>query len=217
MMWQFGNIDADWTDVSPNDIWRHARNFVRGLSPVSAKSGLGYLRRFLRFVHLKGACGPQLPNSIPKVAITRNVSRPEILSDHQRKRLLRSLLSKSPIGKRDYAMVLLMLDLGLRCGEVIGLELNDIDWEARQLSIRKTKTGRGRVLPIPSLVFEALRAYINVARPLTNDTHVFVRHLRRTGYPLTRSALKAIVGRAYRHCGFPLRWSGTHRLRHTFA
>jgi integrase/recombinase XerD len=117
-----------------------------------------------------------------------------------------------------YAMILCMLDLGLRCGEVIGLRLGDIDWKRRWLNVRVTKTGRGRQLPLPDHVRRAMLEYVKTARPQnTPSDHVFVRHSRRSGYPLTRSALKGIVHRAYRHCGFPPNWTGTHRLRHTFA
>jgi integrase len=111
-----------------------------------------------------------------------------------------------------------MLDLGLRAGEVIGLRLQDIDWQARQLSVRFTKTGRGRRLPLPTDVLKALRDYLRTGRPQNASfDHVFLRHPRRSGYPLSRSALKAMVRLAYCHCGFPPTWSGTHRLRHTFA
>jgi site-specific recombinase XerD len=52
---------------------------------------------------------------------------------------------------------------------------------------------------------------------MTSSDHVFVRHPRRVGHPLSRCALKAMISTAYRRCGFPKSWSGTHRLRHTFA
>lgn len=219
MQWQFGKGESDWSKVSPRDIWCFARHYVRGIQPISAKSGLGYLRRFLRFVHLRGACGAELARAIPKVAVRRSASsRPEILSDQQRRQLLACFARTSPQGKRDYAMVLAMLDLGLRCGEVIGLRLPDVDWKERQWRIRVTKTGRGRLLPLPTRVFNAVQDYVKSARPqIDSIDHLFVRHIRRCGHPLTRSALKGIVSRAYRRCGFPTSWSGTHRLRHTFA
>lgn len=81
-----------------------------------------------------------------------------------------------------------------------------------------TKTGRGRQLPLPRQVLEAVRHYSKDGRPQNGpDDHVFLRHPRRYGYPLSRSALKAMVGQACRHCGFPPSWWGTHRLHHTCA
>jgi len=218
MEWQFGRGRAHWSQVRPTDIWRFARQYVRGIKPISAKSGLGYVRRFLSFVHLRGACGPELAAAIPKVAVCGQAPRPEILSERQQRDLLGSIARTSAQGKRDYAMILCMLHLGLRGAEVTGLRLEDIDWRRRRLTIRITKTGRGRQLPLPKRVWAALRDYVKNAR-LHRDTvdHVFVRHSRRCGYPLTRAALKGIVHRAYHRCGFPPTWSGTHRLRHTFA
>jgi integrase len=111
-----------------------------------------------------------------------------------------------------------MLDLGLRGGEVRGLRLQDIDWQARRLNIRVTKTGRGRQLPLPGQVREALRDYVKFGRPQNvSYDHVFLRHPRRSGYPMSRGVLKSMVRLAYKRCAFPSTWSGTHRLRHTFA
>jgi len=218
MEWQFGAGRANWSRVQPTDIWRFARHYVRGVKPITGKSRLGYVRRFLNFVHLRGACGPELAVAIPKVAVCRAAPRPEVLSHSQRRKLLAFFRRTTPEGKRNYAMILCMLDLGLRGGEVIGLRLPDVDWRARRLNVRVTKTGRGRQLPLPTHVLEALQDYIRTGRPQNvSFDHVFLRHPRRRGYPLSRSVLKAMVRWAYRHCGFPSTWSGTHRLRHTFA
>jgi site-specific recombinase XerD len=218
MEWQFGNDRAKWSRVQPADIWRFARHYVRGVKPTTAKSRLGYVRRFLSFVHLRGACGPQLAAAIPKIAQSGGPPRPQVLTPQQRDKLLACFVRSTPEGQRNYAMTLCMVDLGLRAGEVIGLRLPDIDWQGHRLTIRVTKTGRGRQLPLPRHVMEALRHYIKDGRPQNGlDDHLFLRHPRRGGYPLSRSALKGIIGQAYRHCGFPPGWWGTHRLRHTFA
>jgi integrase len=218
MEWQFGTAQANWSQVQPTDIWSFARHHVRGVKPIMGKSRLGYVRRFLRFVHLRGACGPQLAAAIPKVAVYGGPPRTEVLTPQQQRKLRASFPRSTREGKRNYAMTLCMLDLGLRRGEVIGLRLQDIDWRARRLNIRVTKTGRGRQLPLPDPVLEALRDYIKAGRPQnTLFDHVFLRHPRRSGYPLSQSALSAMIQLAYRHCGFPATWSGTHRLRHTFA
>ncbi|MGB9275619.1 MAG: tyrosine-type recombinase/integrase [Terrimicrobiaceae bacterium] len=152
------------------------------------------------------------------IAVPGHASRPQILSERQQRELRASFRRTSPEGKRDYAMTLCMLDLGLRGCEVVALRLQDIDWQGRRLHIPATKTGQGRLLPIPRRIFAALRDYVENGRPAAEAfDHVFVRHPRRIGHPLSRSALKAMVSRAYQRCGFPESWSGTHRLRHTFA
>lgn len=218
MEWRFGSGRADWSRVQPTDMWRFARHYIRGFKPATSKSRLGYLRRFLSYVHLRGACGPELAAAIPKVAVCRASPRPEVLSPAQRRKLLAFFPRTTPEGKRNYAMILCMLDLGLRAGEVIRLRLQDIDWKTHRLNIQFTKTGRGRQLPLPKLIRKALQDYVRTGRPQNSSfDQVFLRHPRRLGYPLSRGVLKAMVRGAYRHCGFPSSWSGTHRLRHTFA
>jgi len=216
--WQFGTGRAKWLRVRPSDIWSFAHHWVRGVKPATGRWRLGYVRRFLSFVHLQGACGPELAAAIPKVAVNGGPCRPEILTSQQRRQLSAAFERTTPEGKRDYAMTLCLLDLGLRAGEVIGLRVQDIDWQARQLQVRLTKTGQRRQLPLPAHVWRALRDYHATARPQNAASdHLFLRHPQRQGYPLSRDALKAMVRRAYRRCGFPSTWSGTHRLRHTFA
>jgi integrase/recombinase XerD len=214
----FGRGRANWARVQALDIWRFARQHVRGVKPSYAKDRLGQVRRFLRFVLMQGACSQQLLTAFPKVALRGSSTRPEILSEQQERTLLTCFDRKSPEGKRDYAMTLCMLHLGLRSVEVSRLKITDIDWKRRVLNVPPAKNGCGRRLPIPRRVFRALRDYVKTGRPKDSSfAHLFLRHPRRRGHPLSGSALRQRVLRAYRRCGFPQTWSGTHRLRHTFA
>ena len=218
LRWQFGHAKADWSRVHRSDIWAFAQHCSTGVKPIFAKARLGHLRRFLSFVQLRGACSMELAAAIPKIAVHEHSTPPQILSDRQQQQLRGSFDRTQPEGKRNYAMTLCMLDLGLRGSEVINLHLSDIDWQGHWLHVRATKTGRGRELPIPNRVFAALRDYVESARPkVATFNHVFLRHPRRVGHPLSRCALKAMISAAYRRCKFPKSWSGTHRLRHTFA
>jgi site-specific recombinase XerD len=218
LRWQFGRDRVDWSRVHASDIWAFAQHCSTGVKPIFAKARLGHLRRFLSFVQLRGECSKEIPAAIPKIAVHGYSTRPQILSDRQQRQLRGCFERTRPERKRNYAMTLCMLDLGLRGSEVIKLQLADIDWQGHWLHVPGTKTGRGRQLPIPHRVYAALRDYVENARPTMGSfDHVFVRHPRRIGHPLSRCALKAMIFRAYRSCEFPKSWSGTHRLRHTFA
>ena len=218
LRWQFGRSVPEWSLVTPEDIRTFALRRVRGVKPIYAKGRLNRLRLFLRFVHMRGVCSAQLITAIPKIAIRPEERRLEVLSQEQCEDLLKSFSLTSPEGQRDYAMILCMLDLGLRGAEVINLRLQSVDWKERRLSVPATKTGRGRELPIPNHLFAALRKYIKDGRPRgSRFDYLFLRQPRRSGHPLTRQALRHAVERAYRRCGFPESWYGTHRLRHTFA
>jgi site-specific recombinase XerD len=215
--WQFGRGAAEWSAVTPEEIRIFAQHRVRGVKPIYAKARLGRLRRFLLFVHMRGACSAQLAAAVPKIAIRPEACRPEILSPEQGRALL-ATFSLTPEGRRDHAMTLCMLDLGMRGVEVISLRMQDVDWEERRLSVPPTKTGRGRELPLPNHVFVALQRYVKNGRPSgSRFDYLFLRHPRRCGHPLTRQVLKYAMERAYRRSGLPEAWHGTHRLRHTFA
>ena len=114
-------------------------------------------------------------------------------------------------------MILCGARLGLRPGEVVGLHLEDIDWRAGTLRIRKRKTGRGALLPLPHDVGRAIAAYLRGERPPTRARHVFVLHRLHVGAPASArvfgDAMRAALGRA--EITAPV--GGPYVLRHTLA
>ena len=214
----FGKGKANWARVQPADLWQFALRHTSGVSASHAEERLGQVRRFLQFAVMQGACSQPLLTSFPKVANYGSCTRPSILSKEQERELLACFDRRSPEGKRDYAMTMCMLHLGLRAVEVVRLKLGDADWQNSCLRVPPAKMGRGRRLPIPAQVLVALRDYVTNGRPEgTSFNQLFLRHPRRRGYPLSQAVLKHTIIRAYRRCGFPRSWCGTHRLRHTFA
>lgn len=116
-------------------------------------------------------------------------------------------------GRRDYAVLVVLVRLGLRAGEVARLALEDIDWPAGEIVVH----GKGRRedrLPLPVDVGEAIAGYLQRGRPRTSRREVFLRALAPVG-PLGRGGVSSIVRRACRRAGIaPV---GAHRLRHTLA
>ena len=108
-----------------------------------------------------------------------------------------------------------MVDLGLREREVVSLELDDIDWEAGTLRIRKGKSLRVDVLPLPQTTGSAIAAYLQSERPTTVNRHVFVRHVAPVDEPIRPDVVRNTVRLAYRRCGLP--YTRVHILRHTLA
>jgi integrase/recombinase XerD len=217
LSWCFHHHAPNWKDVRTKDIWAYAHQHIRGKTPRSANGYMGQLRGFLRYVHLCGQCAPALVAAVPRVTTHGRGHRCIALSEQQRCKLLQAFDKTRPEGRRDYAMMLCMLDLGLRATEVVRLQLDGVDWASGYVVIPKTKTDRGRELPVPRHVLTAVRQYARRGRPRTEATQLFVRHGRRGGQPLTRGIIKQALQAAYRRCGFPRTWNGTHRLRHTFA
>jgi integrase len=95
------------------------------------------------------------------------------------------------------------------------LELEDIDWEAGTLRIRKGKSLRVDVLPLPQTTGRAIAAYLRSERPTTVNRHVFVRHVAPVDEPIRPDVVRNTVRLAYRRCGLP--YTRVHILRHTLA
>lgn len=218
LTWQFGAKPCDWNKVRVQDIWRYSDESSRDYKATVANQRLGYLRAFLRFMHLHGQCPIALANAVSFRATFGFESRaPQILSEEQRTAFLSAFDRSQTEGARDYAMALCMIDLGLRVGEVVLLKLSDISWNEGCLNVPGIKSHGPRTVPLVPRLREALRDYVDRFRPQTDSDRLFVRHPRFRGAPLDVSAASHAMRCAYRRCGFPVAWSGVHRLRHTFA
>jgi integrase/recombinase XerD len=182
-------------------------------SVARAKAQAAALRSFLRFLHVEGLVGAPLAQAVPPVANRKGTGLPRGLEPSAVARLLASCDRRTRLGRRDYAMLLLLARLGLRAGEVARLALDDIDWRAGQLTVRG-KGGRQDRLPLPADVGAAIAGYLRRGRPSTGDRRVFVRVLA----PAVGLGPTAVIWAVYSACdraGLPR--VGAHRLRHTLA
>jgi site-specific recombinase XerD len=219
LAWQFGRRPTDWSRVGPKDIIDYARELATGgLRRTTIKSRLSALRQFLRFIVIRGAGSPALVEAVPSVSTYgQSPTRPAVLTEEQRRKLLLSFPRRTPVGRRNYAMTICMIDLGLRISEVIGLRVGSFDDKQHLLTVPAVKKGRGRTLPLPRRVEAALLAYIQKGRPQSDCHQLFLSDPKRRGTALSVGAARQHVIRAFRRCGFPTSWCGVHRLRHTFA
>lgn len=219
MGWQFGGRPARWSQVQAADLWHYGEWCVRAKrhKPNYINRKLSALRQFLSFVHLRGACSAQLGYAVPKISNYGQSASSDFLTDRQRQSLLSSFNLRSAIGRRDHAMALCMVDLGFRAIEVARLRLSDIDWRREELDVPVAKASRGRRLPLPRHVAQALRVYIDRWRPASLCPQVFMGHRAPINRPITTMVVRTAMHRAYQRCGLPQGWSGTHRLRRTFA
>jgi integrase/recombinase XerD len=171
------------------------------------------VRSLLRFMHVRGHIGVPLVGAVPKIAGWRLTSLPRDVSDVVVDALLGSCDRRTSVGRRDFAILLLLVRLGLRAGEVAALRLEDVDWRRGEMEIRG-KGGRMDRLPLPRDVGDALVAYLRRGRPTCEARTVFVSHRAPHG-TLRSSAVTSRVGWAARDAGIPP--FGAHRLRHTVA
>jgi len=171
------------------------------------------LRAFLRFCHLEGLVDADLSAAALSIRGRRTSSLPQGISPADARALLRSCDRRRALGRRDYAVLVTLLRLGLRASEVATLALDDIDWRAGEIVVH----GKGRRadrLPLPAEVGEAIAGYLQRGRPKTTRREVFLSGIAPIA-PVARVGVSSIVRRACRRAGVaPV---GAHRLRHTMA
>jgi site-specific recombinase XerD len=170
------------------------------------------LRPLLRFLHVAGLIEMPLVWAVPGVADLRDRSLPRGLEPKVVARLLASCDRRRTVGRRDYAIVLLLVRLGLRAAEVAAIELGDLDWRRGEILVRG-KRNRHDLLPLPVDVGEAIVSYLK-RRGRSEWPVVFVRVTAPAG-PLSNDAVRGVVHDACVRAGVaPV---GAHRLRHTAA
>lgn len=184
-----------------------------GLTRKTAQMTASSLRSFLRFLHATGIVGVDLAPAVPAFAFWRLSGLPEPLTSEQVQALVGACDPSRPVGRRDLAVIGCLLRLGLRCGEVAGLRLEDLDWTSGTVTVHG-KGNRVDLLPLPVDVGRLLVGYLRQGRPTTSKRTVFVTAVA-PFTALTRSGVSCIVARAARRAG--LGTIHAHRLRHTAA
>ena len=190
---------------------------IRGCRPAHAKTMVGALRVYLRFLATNGSCQPGLDHMLPTVAEWRLSSLPRYLDANQAALLIDSCSKDGPQGLRDRAIVLLLLRLGLRAGDIASMRLTDIDWQGATLLVR----GKGRRdvrLPLPQDAGDAVLDYIEHGRPPVAIDRVFL--CLNAPFRPVRSGMivSGIVRAALRRAGIENPPShGANLLRHTVA
>ncbi len=201
--------------------------FVRGFLAGLFDGGPVKLSRLcagdvVRFIHLhylryRGEIPHNLADAVPTVANWSMTSIPRAIPPDLVRRLLASINRHTAMGQRDYAILLLLARLGLRAGEVARIELEDIDWNAGSVSVRR-KGGQRGILPLPEDVGAAIAAYLRHGRPRNSSSRcVFLRSrapLRGFQGPV---AIASLVQHNLTRAGIKAPTHGAHQFRHGLA
>ena len=206
--------ELDLSGLTASEVTTFLLEFSRGRSSKSAKATATALRSLLGFLHVEGTLASSLIGAVPAVASWQLAPLPRGLEPGEVSRLLASCDRRTRAGRRDFAMMLLMVRLGLRAAEVAGLELDDIDWRAGEIVVHG-KGGRDERLPLPDDVGQAVAGYLQRGRPATAQGRcVFVR-LNAPHRGLIPTTVTQAVFAAGQRAG--LGTVRAHRLRHTAA
>jgi len=211
----FGKGPLTLDELDPKQVIRFMVRRSEGMNPQSLHLVASGLRSFLRFLYQRGELVRDLAASIPKVANRRLSELPKFLEPENIERLLKACPQDTPLGQRDHAILLLLARLGLRPGEVAQLELDDIDWERGEISVRG-KSARHDRLPIPQDVGEALARYLGRVRPRGPSRRVFLRMRAPLQEIACPTAIGHAVKRALARAGLPPS-ERSYLLRHGLA
>ena len=198
-------------ELNAADVSGFMTSQCRRVSARQAQRLATGLRSFLGFALVEGLISTPLAGAVPSVARWSGAGLPRGLTAKQTAALLSSCDRRRAIGRRDYAILLLLVRLGLRAAEVAALRLDDIDWRAGEIVVH----GKGRSeerLPLPADVGAAIAVYLRRGRPRRPEREVFLRvcaPLR----GLSPDGVGEVVRAASERAG--LGSFGSHRLRHT--
>jgi site-specific recombinase XerD len=213
---RFHNRDPNFTSLRAPDVTRFVMRHAHQLSPLRAGLMVTALRSFFRYLRHCGAIATDLAGCVPTVPIWSLSTLPRFLPTAAVERLLKRCDRKTPVGRRNHAILLLLARLGVRAGEVMGLSLDDIDWTAGLITIHG-KGGKSAQLPLPPDAGAALAEYLRHDRPRSTTRTVFLRHRAPLMGIANPSTISTIVRRALEHAGVESAHKGAHVLRHSLA
>ncbi|MBM4094806.1 MAG: integrase [Planctomycetes bacterium] len=213
---RFGNARVALSHLCAGDVVRFVRCQVPRLHMKRAKLLTTALRAFLHYARFRGVVANDLAAAVPCVANWSMASIPRAISAVAVRQLLGSINRCTAVGRRDYAIMLLLARLGLRAGEVVHLELEDIDWSAGSVSVRG-KGGQRTALPLPAEVGAAIAAYLQHGRPRSTSRRVFLRVKAPIRGFLDQRAIGSLVRNTLARTGIKAPTMGAHQFRHALA
>lgn len=185
-----------------------------GMARTTIRATCGVLRVFLRYAHREGLVPNDLSRAVEWPQAYRLSAIPRSIAWGEVGKVLESVDRRTAAGKRDYAILLMLVTYGLRSREVAALVLDDIDWKRERLTIPERKGGQSSAFPLSVSVGEALVDYLKHARPQTTDRHVFLRTVA-PFRPIGSAAISSRAAHYLRKAGVDVVRPGSHTLRHT--
>jgi site-specific recombinase XerD len=185
-----------------------------GLAKSTVRDNAGVLRVFLRYAHREGAVTTDLSGAVGWPQVYRLSSIPRSISWADVNRVLAGVDRRTEAGRRDYAILLLLVTYGLRGREVAALSLDDIDWKRERLAIPERKAGHSTAFPLSAVVGEAVLDYLQHGRPTTTDRHVFFRAAA-PRKPIGPAAVSSLARHYLLKAGVAVPRPGSHTLRHS--
>jgi len=213
---RFGAGPVDLSCLSAADVTGFVQRRAVTIQSRRVQLMTTALRSFLRFARYRGDIDKDLAACVPAVANWKLSTIPRALPPSQVELVLASIDRNTAMGRRDYAVLLILARLGLRAGEIRTLTLEDLDWQEGLITVRG-KAGRYSQLPLPADVGEAIADYLRNGRPTANSRCVFLRTKAPAGGFKGQCGIGFIVKHALARAGVDSPRKGAHQFRHGLA
>lgn len=204
----------DVKQLSPAVLSGFAAEYAQRVAWSGLRNCCGALRVFVRYLHRERVLAKDLSRSVEHPQTWRLSGIPRSINWEEVRHVLEGVDRRTPTGKRDHAILLLLVTYGLRAREVAALTLDDIDWRNDRLRVPERKAAHSTAYPLSTIVGEAILDYLQNGRPKTQDRHIFFR----APAPCTPIGSAAVATRAshyLRKAGIKIPRAGSHTLRHT--
>ncbi len=199
----------------------HVLKFSKTLDPKYATSIhliLQSLRGFFRYCYQQNLLDIDLATIVPKDNFVKQPKLPSVYSPNEIKQIIASVDRGNATGKRNYAVLMLAVRLGLRASDIANLKFENIHWENSKITINQYKTGKDLELPLLPEVGNSLIDYLKYGRPKSDERSVFL--VAQSPYrPINRASITGIVHTFFVKSGVNItqRKHGAHALRHSLA
>jgi site-specific recombinase XerD len=213
---RFGVGPVDLSCLCAMDVTGFVRRRAAKIQSKRVQLMTTALRSFLRFARYRGDIDKDLAACVPAVANWKLSTIPRALPPRQVELVLDSIDRKTAMGRRDYAILLILARLGLRAGEIKALTLEDLDWREGLITVRG-KAGRYSQLPLPAEVGEAIAEYLQDGRRTASSRCVFLRTRAPIGGFKGQWGIGSIVKHALARAGIDSPRKGAHQFRHGLA
>lgn len=184
------------------------------LQRTGVRDRCGVLRVFLRYLYRQGVLARDLSGTVEAPPAYRLATVPRSITWDEVRQLLETVDRRTVVGRRDYAMLLLLVTYGLRAREVAALTVDDVDWRHDRLRVPERKAGHSTAYPLSPLVGQAILDYLKAGRPTTAARPVFFRVVAPCE-PITHAAVSDRAAHYLRKAGIVVPRPGSHTLRHT--
>jgi integrase/recombinase XerD len=205
---------TDLRHLSPPVLSGFVSYLSQRVRRASTRDACGVVRVLLRYLYRQRVLPQDLSRVVEQPHNYRLSNIPRSITWDEVRRMLEAVDHRAPRGKRDYAILLLLVTYGLRAREVAALTLDDIDWKNDRLRIPDRKAGHSTLYPLSPIVGQAILDYLKSGRPQTTGRQIFYRTFAPIT-PLTYVAISTTASHYLHKAGIAVARPGSHTLRHT--